>query len=58
MADEVISAVADVVNNLDEGDEQTPDNAELIANVFDQIGDLVEGGQLNVTAAVSVKCFY
>lgn len=39
----VISDVADVVSNLEEDDEQTEANAELIANVFNQIDNLLEG---------------
>lgn len=54
MADEVISAVADVVTNLDEDDEQTGANAELIANVFNQIDQLIGAGVLNVTTEVSI----
>ena len=54
MAEKFISAVADVVTNLDEDDEQTGENAELIAGVFNQIDNLIEEGAFNVTTSVSI----
>ncbi len=50
---EVLGTVASVVTNLDQDDEQTSDNAEIIADVFVQIDNLIEDGQLNVTVLVS-----
>ena len=52
-ADEVIEEIAAVVNNLDQEDEQTEDNVELIAEVFGQIDGLIEEGELN--ASISVR---
>ena len=54
MADVFISEVADVVTNLDEDDEQTGENAVLIAGVFNQIDNLIEEGALNVSTSVSI----
>lgn len=56
MADEVISDVADVVTDL-EGDEQTPANVEIVADIFNQIDSLIVDGELNVTTAVSARSY-
>ena len=50
----VLREVADVVTNLDQEDEQSEDAAELIAQVFDQIGTFISDGALDVTDEVSM----
>lgn len=50
----VVSGVVDVVENLNEDDEQSPDNLDIIANIYDDIDDLVMSGNLTVTNSVSV----
>ena len=46
-----------MVNNLDQEDEQSTDNLELIVNIYDDINDLVENGMVNVTPKVSFLHF-
>lgn len=53
VAEEVFSDVADVVSNLDQEGDQTEENLGLIAGVFDQIDDLIEEEDFNVTDDVS-----
>ena len=45
--------MADVVNDLDEADEQTMENLEVIVGVFTQLGNLIDSG-FNVTDDVSM----
>ena len=53
VADDIINDVAEVVSNLDQPDEQTEDNAGLIAGVFSDIGNLIQDGDFNVSETVS-----
>ena len=53
VADEIINDVAEVVSNLDQEDEQTEDSVGLIADVFSDIGNLIQDGDFNVSETVS-----
>lgn len=44
-----------VVSDLDQEDERSEENLELIAGVFDQIDDLISNNNFNVTDEVSTK---
>lgn len=53
----VVSSVVEVVKNLNEEDEQSPDNLDLIANIYDDIDELVTNGEINVTDSVTfMRC--
>ena len=54
-ADEVISEVADVVGDLEEDDEQTAENIELIAVVFEKIDSLIREEGLDVDESVCYR---
>ena len=49
-----MSEVTDLVSNLDEDDEQTEDNLDLIATVYDSVEDLIDSGNFFVTTNVSI----
>ena len=51
-AEEVFNTLTEVVSELEE-DDQSEDNLGLIAEVFDQIDDLIRSGSFNVTNNVS-----
>lgn len=53
-AAEVVSTVVKVVSNLDEEDEQSTENIGIIANIYDDINNLVVDGKINVTESVSI----
>ena len=57
-ADRVIGEVASVVTNLDQEEEQTEDNVELIANVFGQIDTLIGTGNLSVDISVRNDIYF
>ena len=48
------TAVVNIVSGLDEEDEQSTDNINIIANVYDDITDLVETGNITVTENVRI----
>ena len=45
-------AVVNIVSGLDEEDEQSPDNLDIIADVYENITDLVQSGNITVTETV------
>ena len=47
------TAVVSIVSELDQEDEQSEDNLDIIANVYETITDLVQSGQIVVTETVS-----
>lgn len=53
-ADRVLSDVSNVVGNLDQEDDQSEENLELIAGVFDQIGSLITDNE-NFTVSDTVS---
>ncbi len=54
-AEQVVSEVSDIVSNLKEADEQSEDNLDLIADVYDGIvGNLIgKGSNFSVSTNVS-----
>ena len=46
--------VVSIVSGLDEEDEQSTDNLNIIANVYDGITNLVESGNITVTETVRI----
>ena len=46
--------VVSIVSGLDEEDEQSEDNLDIIANVYENITELVESGDIMVTENVSM----
>ena len=52
-AEEVVSQVTSIVSNLDESDEQSKANLDLIVNVYDNIvGNLIETNNFSVSTNV------
>ena len=51
-ASSIVESIAEAVTNLEQPDEQTADSFGLIANVFSQIDDLIEGDMFNATEDV------
>lgn len=51
----VLSNIVKVVTNLNEEDEQSTDNLNLIANIYDDIDVLVANGEINVTDSVRLN---
>ena len=47
------TAVVSIVSELDQEDEQSEDNLDIIADVYENITDLVKSGQIMVTENVS-----
>ena len=47
------TAVVSIVSELDQEDEQSEDNLDIIANVYENITDLVQSGEIMVTENVS-----
>lgn len=45
--------MSNIVSNLDQKNEQSEDNLELVANVFEQIDTLIESGNISVSPNVS-----
>lgn len=52
-AENVISDVFNIVSNLNEQDEQSEDNLNLVVNVYGQIDSLIESGNISVSPNVS-----
>ena len=53
-AEEVVSQVTNIVSNLDEVDEQSEANLDLIVNVYDNIvGNLIDTTNFSVSTNVS-----
>lgn len=50
------TAVVNIVSGLDEEDEQSEGNLDIIANVYENITELVQSGQIMVTKTVSITC--
>ena len=48
----VVSTVVSIVSGLDEDDERSEGNIEIIAEVYDDITNLVESGNITVTENV------
>ena len=46
------TAVVSIVSGLDEEDEQSTDNLDIIADVYENITELVESGDITVTETV------
>ena len=47
-----------IVSGLDEEDEQSTDNINIIANVYENITELVQSGQIMVSETVRMNFFY
>ena len=47
--EEVIQDIVGVVQDLDEEDEQSEDNLEILTNVYTRIETLITEGSINVT---------
>ena len=54
----VVEGIVNVVRSLDNDDEQTPGNLQILTTVYTQIGDLVASGALNVTEDVRMNAEY
>ena len=52
-AENVVSDVSNIVSNLNQADEQSEDNLDLVVNVYEQIDDLIEAGNITVSSNVS-----
>ena len=52
-AEQLVGDLVMVVSDLEDEAEQSEDNLDIIANVFEDIDNLVESGELNVTEEVS-----
>ena len=52
-AAEVVSSVVNVVSNLEADDERSTDNLDRIADIYEDITELVQEGEVNVTESVS-----
>lgn len=52
------TAVVNIVSGLDEEDEQSTDNINIIANVYENITELVQSGQIMVSETVRMNFFY
>ena len=50
--EEVGTAVVSIVSELDEADEQSTDNLVIIADVYEDITDLVRSGNITVSENV------
>ena len=50
--DAVGAAIANIVSDLNESGEQTADNLDIIANVYEKVDDLIQSGQVNVSEDV------
>ena len=48
------TAVVSIVSGLDEEDEQSEDNLDIIANVYENITELVESGDIMITENVNI----
>ena len=46
------TAVVSIVSELDEADEQSTDNLDIIADVYENITELVQSGQIMVSKNV------
>ena len=51
--DEVGDTIVNIVSGLKQEDEQSTDNLDLIANVFENVNELVQSGQVNISESVS-----
>ena len=52
------TAVVNIVSGLDEEDERSTDNINIIANVYENITELVQSGQIMVSETVRMNFFY
>lgn len=52
-AERIVDNIAMAVTNLEQPDEQSEDNFELIVEVFDQIDNLIDGNQFTANEDVS-----
>lgn len=57
-ATEVLAVIVEIVSSLNEADEQSTGNLDILMVVYSQIGDLVSSGQLNVTEDVRMNTAY
>lgn len=48
------AVVVSIVSELDEADERSEDNLDIIANVYENITELVQSGQIMVTENVRI----
>ena len=48
------AAVVTIVSGLDEDDERSDENINIIANVYENITELVQSGQIMVTENVRI----
>ena len=55
---QIVDSIATAVTNLEQPDEQSEENFDLIVNVFSQIDDLIEGDEFNATEDVSALGFH
>lgn len=51
----VVSTIAEAVTNLEQPDEQSADNLDLIADVFSQIDTLIDRDMFNATPEVCIS---
>ena len=49
----VISSIVTVVGDLEQEDEQSSENFGIIANIYENINELVENGEINISDTVS-----
>ena len=54
----IVSSIAETVTKLDQDDEQSSDNFELIVDVFRQIDDLIEDEESNFTSNANVSTWH
>lgn len=51
--DAIGATIENIVSDLNEADEQSTDNLNIIADVFENVNDLVQSGQVNISEEVS-----